>query len=243
MSPSLLRMLRVHSIRLQGLVASALLAFILLAVSAMGAQTLPTQPQQLHAPDKFLKEYYDAYHDSSFPDVPYEEFRDRVARAWLRDHSFIRRMADELYPFYRHKMSRQEFDAEFGLDYVAVLEFGAVRALAEQGDIEAQFDLGLMYDRGEGMPEDDAEAVRWYHRAAEQGHVRAQYMLGGMYTNAQNYAEAARWWRQAAEQGHATAQVFLGDMYANGRGVLRRTTCRGHKMVPSSRRAGRQPHR
>ena len=151
-------------------------------------------------------------------------FRDRVARAWLRDHSFIRRMADELYPFYRHKMSRQEFDAEFGLDYVAVLEFGAVRALAEQGDIEAQFDLGLMYAKGKGVPQDRAEAMHWYRQAAEQGHVKAQFHLGSMYDWVpkgvpRDGAEAVRWYRRAAEQGDFLAPILLGDMYANGRGV------------------------
>ena len=45
----------------------------------------------------------------------------------------------------------------------------------------AQFNLGLMYDKGEGVPQDDAEAVRWYRLAAEQGHAEAQANLGWMY--------------------------------------------------------------
>ena len=43
---------------------------------------------------------------------------------------------------------------------------------AAQGDAEAQYNLGLMYDKGEGVPEDDAEAVRWYQKAAAQGNAR-----------------------------------------------------------------------
>ena len=56
-----------------------------------------------------------------------------------------------------------------------------IRRLAEQGDVDAQFTLGVMYDRGEGVPQDDTEAVRWYRLAADQGHVTAQYNLGFMY--------------------------------------------------------------
>ena len=57
-----------------------------------------------------------------------------------------------------------------------------VTRCAEQGDAAAQFNLGWMYDNGDGVPEDDEEAVRWVQLAAQQGHARAQFMLGIMYT-------------------------------------------------------------
>jgi TPR repeat protein len=47
----------------------------------------------------------------------------------------------------------------------------------EQGDAEAQFALGLMYDNGEAVSQDKAEAVRWYRMAAEQGNAKAQASL------------------------------------------------------------------
>ena len=50
----------------------------------------------------------------------------------------------------------------------------AVRLAAEQGDADAQYNLGAMYDNGRGVPEDDAEAVRWFRLAVEQGHAGAQ---------------------------------------------------------------------
>jgi TPR repeat protein len=53
---------------------------------------------------------------------------------------------------------------------------------AEQGHANAQFNLGLMYSNGEGVPEDDAEAVKWSRKAAEQGHANAQLNLGYMYS-------------------------------------------------------------
>jgi hypothetical protein len=55
------------------------------------------------------------------------------------------------------------------------------RPLAEQGDSYAQYNLGLMYDYGEGVIEDDTQAVYWFRKAAEQGHAKAQYNLGLMY--------------------------------------------------------------
>jgi TPR repeat protein len=97
------------------------------------------------------------------------------------------------------------------------------RPLAEQGYANAQFNLGLMYDKGKGVPQDYAAAARWYRKAAEQGHVGAQFNLGFIYSNGkgvpQDYAAAVRWHRKAAEQGHVAAQLNLGVAYAKGEGV------------------------
>ena len=88
----------------------------------------------------------------------------------------------------------------------------------------AQFFLGHMYDHGEGVPQDYAEAVKWYRLAADQGKAKAQYNLGNMYDNGQgvpqDYAEAVKWWRLAADQGYAKAQISLGWMYEYGNSVL-----------------------
>ena len=100
-----------------------------------------------------------------------------------------------------------------------------LRQRAEQGDTEAQYDLGLMYANGEGVARDDEQAVRWFRLAAEQGDADAQFNLSFMYLNGegvpQDYEEAIRWFRAAAEQGLATAQFYLGFMYDSGRGVPR----------------------
>jgi hypothetical protein len=60
-----------------------------------------------------------------------------------------------------------------------------------------------------GLPQDRAEAAKWYRRAAEQGRANAQYNLGRMYATGQGVpkdeAEMVKWWRAAAEQGHAAA--------------------------------------
>ncbi len=97
------------------------------------------------------------------------------------------------------------------------------RPLAKQGNANAQYNLGVMYDKGRGVPQDYAEAVKWYRKAAEQGHAKAQYSLGVRYANGrgvpQDDAEAVGWWRKAAEQGNAGAQYNLGVMYGKGQGV------------------------
>ena len=59
--------------------------------------------------------------------------------------------------------------------------FTDLRLRAEQDDVEAQYILGVMYAEGRDVPQDDAEAGAWFHRAAEQGHASAQYSLGVMY--------------------------------------------------------------
>jgi len=102
-------------------------------------------------------------------------------------------------------------------------EIDALRVRAEAGDAGAQFNLGLRYAVGAGVPEDLAEAVRWYRLAADQGDASAHYNLGLRYENGQGVpqddAEAVRWYRLAADQGHAIGQYNLGVKYANGEGV------------------------
>ena len=94
---------------------------------------------------------------------------------------------------------------------------------AKQGNADAQFNLGLMYESGRGVRQDYTKAVQWYRKAAGQGHAKAQYNLGGMYANGkgvlQNLVQAEQWYRKAAEQGIAEAQYNLGVMYDNGQGV------------------------
>ncbi|MBK6865052.1 MAG: sel1 repeat family protein [Ideonella sp.] len=82
-----------------------------------------------------------------------------------------------------------------------------LRAAAEQGLLQAQFDLGLGDLNGIGVPRNDAEAVRWFRRAGEAGFASAQHSMGLMYQDGQGVArdleEALRWHARAAAQGHA----------------------------------------
>ena len=83
--------------------------------------------------------------------------------------------------------------------------FSAERA--ERGDAGAQFNLGVRYDKGQGVPQDSKEAVKWYRLSAEQGNADAQSNLGDIYFygrgGLQDYKEAFKWYRLSAEQGLA----------------------------------------
>ena len=91
---------------------------------------------------------------------------------------------------------------------------------AEGGNPKAQFNLCVAYGKGEGVPQDYAESMKWYRKAAEQGLAEAQYNLGVAYYNGQgvskDYVESMKWFRMAAEQGHAAAQCILGIYYSDG---------------------------
>ena len=105
----------------------------------------------------------------------------------------------------------QDFDAGLqayhAQDYATALREWT--PLAEEGHAAAQFNLGLMYEIGHGVPQDHAEAVRWIRMAAEQGIAVAQYNLGLSYANGrgvpQDYATAHMWLNIAGANGHRNA--------------------------------------
>ena len=105
----------------------------------------------------------------------------------------------------------------------AASEFDEMKALADQGDADAQFYLGNVYLNGEGLQENVVEAVKWYRKAADQGYVKAQFNLAQAYFIGKgvpkNGAEAVKWYRKAAEQGDSNAQYNLALCYNNGEGV------------------------
>ena len=98
-----------------------------------------------------------------------------------------------------------------------------LRTAAEQGYAPAQTELGLCYENGKGVEQDEAQAVRWYRKAAQQGYPWAQCNLGLCYEYGrgveQDTTMAVQWYRKAAEQGNKNAQLALADCYENGLGV------------------------
>jgi TPR repeat protein/serine/threonine protein kinase len=94
-----------------------------------------------------------------------------------------------------------------------------------EGLAPAQYHLGVKYDKGQGVPRDVAEAVKWYRKAADQRHADAQCILGIKYSKGEGVpkddAEAVKWYRKAADQGHDRAQCILGLLYAIGQGVTK----------------------
>ncbi len=116
---------------------------------------------------------------------------------------------------------------EKGLEAARAGDFAAAvaqwRPLASKGHVEAQFNIGAVYEEGLGVPKDPSEAAGWYGLAAGQGHSQAQYNLGVLYANGRGVprddARAAVWWRKAADQNHGKAQYNLGVFYQAGRGL------------------------
>jgi hypothetical protein len=113
-------------------------------------------------------------------------------------------------------------EAAFGRgDYATALPL--LLPLGEQGDANAQFELGYIYDTGQGALQDYAAAAKWYRRSADQGNVLAQSNLGLLYQDGEGVprddSTAARWFQRGADQGNAEAQSNLASMYEFGRGV------------------------
>ena len=86
------------------------------------------------------------------------------------------------------------------------------KPLAEQGDASAQYNLGIMYAFGKGVPQNYTQAMDWYKKAAAQGDADAQYNLAQMYRMGQgvppNNAKTLYWYQKAAAQGHALLNII-----------------------------------
>jgi TPR repeat protein len=92
------------------------------------------------------------------------------------------------------------------------------RKAAEQGHAGSQFLLAVMYNFGDGVPQDDGLATQWLFKAAENGEPTAQFNLAGRLEEAgAEYSEESKYWlRKAANNGQATAQFILGMRYDEG---------------------------
>ena len=97
------------------------------------------------------------------------------------------------------------------------------KPLALGGDASAQYRLAVMYEKGQGVKQDDAQAAAWYLKAAVQDDARAQFALAEMYSKgrgvAQSDKQATTWYIESADHGFPRAQYVVGLMYAKGQGV------------------------
>jgi len=95
------------------------------------------------------------------------------------------------------------------------------RRAADRGHPDAQYELGHMYETGEGVRANPFKAAEWYKLAAGLGrHREAQYALGQLYLTGRGvphgYADAVPWFRKAANQGHPAALYLMGAVYLEG---------------------------
>jgi len=129
----------------------------------------------------------------------------------------------------REKAATGDADAECGLGKQYEFALGVkqdnqqavlwLQESAEQGDIAAQVELGVVFDK----MQDYGQALIWYRKAADQGNARAEYNIGLAYQDGESVpkdvAQAMVWYRKAADQGDALAQFNIGDLYDEGIGV------------------------
>jgi TPR repeat protein len=90
---------------------------------------------------------------------------------------------------------------------------------ANNNEAEAQYQIGLMYEGGLGVPKNDSAAVTWFQKAGDQGHTLAEASLGYYYFSKGDYSLAIKWNKLAAENGNSTAQYNLALMYRDGLGL------------------------
>jgi TPR repeat protein len=185
--------------------------------------------EQGHAPAQFLigmmlsagrgvpQDYLESY---VWLSIAYSRVGDDVQR---KDADLRGSAAKHLTPGQIDDAQRRVREWKPAIDENLVRSVGLVREAAELEDATAQTELGEDYDEGNGVPQDHAEAARWYLKAADLGDPEAQVDIGIDYEDGvgvlQDYAEAARWFRKAADRGKAKAQLELGLMYRDGKGV------------------------
>ena len=108
-------------------------------------------------------------------------------------------------------------------DYVWQERFKKQSGLAEQGNADAQYDVGEMFEKGSGVATDPKKAFVWFEKSAAQGHIKAQFRVAYMYYKGQgvdaNVNKAYQLMEKPANDGNVRAQYYLAQMLANGDGV------------------------
>lgn len=104
-------------------------------------------------------------------------------------------------------------------DSISPEDFNQWLKKAEQGDAEAQYNLGVCYHNGLGTEEDCDKSIYWYQKAAEQGTIEAMFNLGLHYHKKVNYELAVYWYGLAVDGGNISAMTNLGYCLENGLGT------------------------
>lgn len=121
-------------------------------------------------------------------------------------------------------LAAQYRDGNNGFELNKDKAFEWFQRAAEQGDAQAQYEVGMCYELGTGVKQNYNEAAEWYHKAAEQGNTYAQMQLGGLYNNGlgvkEDKTESLRWYHKAeetlietAERGDVEMQFYLAILF------------------------------
>lgn len=111
----------------------------------------------------------------------------------------------------QNKLARMYALGQGGLKQNSIEAAKWFRKSASQGYPRSEYNMGMIYSRGEGVPKSLGESLRWYRKAANQGYVRAQRKLGAFYAEGvgvpRNYAQAYMWYNLAAAAGDSEART------------------------------------
>lgn len=104
-------------------------------------------------------------------------------------------------------------------------DFVKLKQQAEQGDARAQYVMGRLFEKGQQVEKDQAEAIRWYFLSAEQGFAAAQFTLGLFYKYGEDGLEqddeqSLKWYLLAAEQGNKHAQMEVARFYNSQNNIV-----------------------
>jgi S1-C subfamily serine protease len=118
--------------------------------------------------------------------------------------------------------------AGHGANGPVATDAAGLQSLAERGNPIAANNLGVMYANGNKVPQDFAEAKKWYLFASEHGNPAGEFNLGIAYEKGQGTAvdlpEAIKWLHLAADHNMAPAKMELATLYSTGKGVPRDMT-------------------
>ena len=116
------------------------------------------------------------------------------------------------------KMATEAYRNE---DYTAALSIW--QRLAEEGDRDAQYAVGVIHYKGQGVRKELETALEWFQKAADHGHPDAMFNLGVAAWEGKglpkSYATAVKWWKKAAAKGDPASQYNLGLAYSLGKGA------------------------
>ena len=125
-------------------------------------------------------------------------------------------------------------------DKVAAFGHWSLAATSDKNRV-AMYRLGAAFYNGDGAPQSDKEAAKWFRQSADHNYAAAQYMMGVLYAYGQGVeqstTDAVKWYQKAADQKQVDALFALGDLYYTGNGIAKDLT-RAAKLWRTAAEAG-----
>lgn len=186
-------------------------------INRMLSPELSNRPKTLQEVQALLCDYY-------IKEYPCELKKPIVPEAKTNPLSSMARLASTAVVLFFGVYVLYYQPKELKIEEISMFESSQYHLAAYFGSVEAQRTLGQMYEKGQSVERDVAEAVQWYEKAAKRGDLYSQLSLGHLYKNgidiAQDYDKTLNWFSEAAKQGSAVAQYNMGYFYYSGIGTI-----------------------